>query len=70
MPAVAKAALEKTVKVFYFDRETATTRDISDLDPGREENGEAGWGGLAEFSGRVNAAVAHAVANAHSGGRS
>ena len=67
MPAVAKAALEKTVKVFYFDRETGTTRDISDLDPAREENGEAGWGGLAEFSGRVNAVVAHAVANADGG---
>lgn len=62
--------MEKTVKVFYFDRETRTTRDISDLDPGQEEAGRAGWGGLTEFSGRVNAAVAHAVANADGEGQS
>ena len=33
-----------------------------DLDPSAEEEGEAGWGGLAEFSGRANSAVAQAVA--------
>jgi hypothetical protein len=56
--------LQKTAKVWYFDRENGTTRDISDLDPSSEEVGDAGWGGLTEFSGRANAAVARAVANA------
>ena len=69
MQNVAKAVMEKAVKVIYFDRETGTTRDISDLDPGEEEAGRAGWGGLTEFSGRVNAAVAHAVANADGEGQ-
>ena len=44
MQNVAKAVMEKTVKVFYFDRETRATRDISDLDPGQEEAGRAGLG--------------------------
>ncbi|MGD0898170.1 MAG: AAA family ATPase [Thermoguttaceae bacterium] len=70
MRNVAKAVMEKKVKVFYFDRETGTTRDISDLDPDQEEAGRAGWGGLTEFSGRVNAAVAHAVANGDAEGQS
>ena len=49
--------MEKAVKVFYFDRETGTNRDISDLDPAREENGESGLGWAGRVSGRVNAAV-------------
>ena len=47
-----------------FNRETGRTSDISDLDPSAEGNGEGGWGGLSEFSGRANEAVARAVANA------
>jgi len=70
MQNVAKAVMAKTVKVFCFDRRTGTTRDISDLDPAEEEAGQAGWGGLTEFSGRVNAAVARAVANADGEGQS
>ena len=38
-------------------------QDISDLDPSSEGAGEGGWGGLSEFSGRANEAVARAVAN-------
>jgi len=49
--------------VQYFDRERGTTRDISDLDPSSEEEGESGWGGLSEFSARANEAVANAVSN-------
>ena len=70
MQKVAKRVMTKTIKVFYFERETGVVRDISGLDPSDEENGEAGWGGLIEFSGRANAAVAHAVANADRGGQS
>jgi len=55
--------MTKEVKVHYFDRTTGRTSDISVLDPSSAESGESGWGGLSEFSGRANEAVARAVAN-------
>ena len=61
---LADQVLTKTAKVYYFDRVTGTTRDISNLDPEDESDGDSGWGGLSEFSGRANEAVARAVANA------
>jgi len=70
MQRLAQTVMNKSVKVYYFDAATGRTRDISDLDPASEEAGEAGWGGLTEFSGRANAAVAHAVANADGKGQS
>jgi hypothetical protein len=66
---LARQVLRKTSKVYYFDRESGATRDISELDTSSEETGESGWGGLSEFSGRANEAVARAVANADRGGR-
>lgn len=62
MRNLAASVLQKTARVFYFDPEKGT-RDISSLDIDAEEAGEAGWGGLSEFSGRANRAVARAVAN-------
>ena len=59
---LARAALAKIAKVYYFDPESRTTRDISLLDPGASEIVEAGWGGLTEFSGRLADVVANAVA--------
>jgi hypothetical protein len=59
---IANGVMKKRVKVFYFDRHNGTT-DISDLDVSSEHVEESGWGGLAEFSGRANEAVARAVAN-------
>jgi len=70
MQTLANTVMEKTVKVFYFNRETGRTSDISELDPSAEGTGEGGWGGLSEFSGRANEAVARAVANADQEGRS
>lgn len=64
MVELAQKVMRKRVKVHYFDREKGTTRDISDLDPSSEEEAEVGWGGLTEFNGRANEAVARAVANA------
>jgi hypothetical protein len=64
MRKLADTVMEKTVKVFYFDRESGATKDISELDTSDEQEGASGWGGLAEFSGRANRAVARAVANA------
>jgi hypothetical protein len=63
MLKLAAAIMKKTRRVHYFDRESGNTRDISDLDPSAEEDGESGWGGLSEFSARANDAVARAVAN-------
>lgn len=60
MKEVAQAAIEKKVKVYYFDR-AGKAQDISNLDPGSENRLEAGWGGLSEFSGRVNEIVADIV---------
>jgi hypothetical protein len=70
MQKIAEKALQKIIKVFYFDRETGATHDISALDPSGDEAGEAGWGGLAEFSSRANEAVAMAVANSDQEGQS
>lgn len=64
MKVLAESMMKKSVKVHYFDRKSGVTSDISSLDPGAEAAGEAGWGGLSEFSGRANEAVARAVANA------
>jgi predicted ATP-binding protein involved in virulence len=61
MKAVADSVIQKSVKVFYFDR-NGVTKDISNLDPGSNDEMEAGWGGLSEFSGRV-AGVVSAVVN-------
>ena len=64
MQKLANTVMEKTVKVFYFNRETGKSSDISDLDPSTGGEAADGWGGLSEFSGRANEAVARAVANA------
>lgn len=59
---MAKAAIGKTSKVYYFDP-AGTAKDITDLDPSSSEAQEASWGGLLEFSARANDTVARAVAN-------
>ncbi|MCP4250110.1 MAG: ATP-binding protein [bacterium] len=64
MQGMASGVLEKTFKVYYFDRETGSTSDISCLDPDAEDDLESRWGGLGEFSARANEAVASAVAMA------
>jgi hypothetical protein len=61
MIKMAERMMQKIAKVFYFDRESGTTRDISSLDPGDEASEVAGWGGLTEFSGRVSDVVASVV---------
>ena len=64
MIEMAGQVLKRLAKVYEGDRESGKTRDISDLDPADEAVGDSGWGGLSEFSGRANEAVARAVANA------
>ena len=43
--------------VYYFTRD-GSVQDISGLDPAADDLGEAGWGGLTEFSGAVGDIVA------------
>ena len=59
---VAKAAVGKTSKVYYFDP-AGTAKDITGLDPASAEAQQASWGGLLEFSERANETVARIVAN-------
>lgn len=60
---VAKRTAPSTAKVYYFERhdEDVFTQDISSLDPGAEDIREWGWGGLAEFSGRVSDVVSKII---------
>ncbi len=61
--AVASTALKKKCKVYFFEGETGVVRDITELDPASLDQTEATWGGMLEFSGRVNEAVASTMAN-------
>jgi hypothetical protein len=64
MQKVAKAALKKSCCVHYLafeDDGRVRSVDISDLDPGAEDERVAGWGGLTEFSSRFGDAVRTAV---------
>jgi len=60
MKKVAEAAAKAETRVYYFKRD-GKTEDISALDPASERASEAGWGGLTDFSGRINDAVAALV---------
>lgn len=60
MHEMAKRAMTKRLRVYYFERDQPA-RNISNLDPGAEDSIESEWGGLAEFSSRANSAVAASV---------
>jgi hypothetical protein len=66
---VAEAVGKKEIRVYYFDYE-GKTHDISGLDPGTDEQAESGWGGLTDFSSRVNDMVAKIVASSFRQSRS
>lgn len=53
---LAEAGLNKELKVYFFGRD-GVVKDISNLDPGSENETESGWGGLTEFSGHVGQIV-------------
>lgn len=67
MRAMASAALRKDLRVYYFSREKGESHDISNLDPDSDSKEESGWGGLSEFSGRVNDVVSRVVNSADGG---
>jgi len=59
----ASAVLDKKMSVYYFDRETGTTKDISTLNPGSDEPSISGWGGLTAYAGRAANVVADVVSH-------
>ncbi len=63
MRQLAERVSHKDARVYYFARNNGQVRDISNLDPGADAPDEAGWGGLTEFSGRVQDVVAGVMAN-------
>jgi hypothetical protein len=58
MKEFAARILAKDLRVYYFDAGTGTSKDISTLDPASADDIESGWGGLAEYSGRIADVVA------------
>lgn len=67
MQKVARATVEKDYKVHllaFGDDGRVRSKDISELDPGAEDEQVAGWGGLTAFSSRFGAAVRTAVVEA------
>ena len=61
---VAEAALTKEVRTYllsFGDGGRVSSKDISSLDPGDEEDDVSGWGGLTGFSSRFGDAVRQAV---------
>jgi hypothetical protein len=58
MRTLAERVSQKEARVYYFDRTSGIVHDISSLDPGAAAPDIAGWGGLTEFSGRVQDVVA------------
>ncbi|MBK7926672.1 MAG: ATP-binding protein [Bryobacterales bacterium] len=66
LETMAQRLLQKKFAVYYFDRNTGTTSDISNLDPGSADSIEAGWGGLTGWSGEIGNLVAAAVSMSES----
>ncbi|HHJ13262.1 MAG TPA: ATP-binding protein [Gammaproteobacteria bacterium] len=62
-PDIAKAALDKTYRTYFFPRGGASM-DISTLDPGDEHPEISGWGGLTGFSGQVSEIVSRVARRA------
>lgn len=65
MKTLATAVLKKEIRVYYFDGSTHETRNISELDPGNDDPGVAGWGGLTDFSGRAADVVADVISQSN-----
>jgi hypothetical protein len=62
--SVATRAIEKRMRVYYFESTSGNVHDISRLNPESTTRAEAAWGGLSEFSEQVNNVVARVTANA------
>jgi hypothetical protein len=65
MRDLLRTALRKEYRTYFFDRtdEGVVAREISSLDPGNEDTGVAGWGGLTGFSGRIAQVVGESIAS-------
>jgi hypothetical protein len=63
MKVLVSNVLGKDLKAYFFQRDGKVV-DISRLDPGVDNEAEANWGGLAEFSGHVGDIVSRVVSRA------
>jgi hypothetical protein len=64
MRQVAEAALKKDYRVHlleFEDEGKVVSKEISELDPNADDEGEAGWGGLTAYSSRFGEVVRKAV---------
>jgi hypothetical protein len=59
---MASKVYSKDFRVFFFDSSDGYAHDISGLDPSAVNDGEAGWGDLTDFSGRIADMVSSVVA--------
>jgi hypothetical protein len=63
--AIAQAALNKSYRVFYLDNQDSAgviAKDISRLDPGADEEGMSGWGGLTGVSSQISDVIGRIAA--------
>jgi hypothetical protein len=63
--ALFESALRKSYRTYFFERRggVVTTRDISSLDPGDEDEVVSGWGGLSGLSGKIAETVGEAMSS-------
>jgi hypothetical protein len=69
--ALAEAALAADCRVYYMDDHDGkgiTSRDVSALDPGSDDNGIAGWGGLTGVSSQISDVVGRLAVRAEAAG--
>ena len=59
----ASAVLDKKMNVYFFDKGTGSTEDISSLNPGADAVGVSGWGGLTDYAGRIADIVADVISS-------
>src|SRR5262249_38492477 len=60
---VARRALDKNSRVYYFDPSSGKVNDFAELNPASTKRFEANWGGLSKFSEQASEVVARLVAN-------
>lgn len=70
MERLGREALTKSYRVYYLDNRDdkgVVARDISELDPGADEEWMSGWGGLTGVSSRISAVVSRVLSRTDEG---
>lgn len=61
LEAIATELLKKSIRIYYMDRDTGLSTDISKLDLDSDDPIMSEWGGMLELAGRVGDVVADVV---------